>query len=275
VDQNFRAAQICKKYKIKIWANYILGIRTDTGWHKEDDLLTVAGVLKVDPVHYSPALYTPVSGSKLFDFYKHNNLIESSYSSVEDLSDRGKMASKVKGIDYCFLDSVMITDAIFSAKTDVSEAMKSYFPEMNDMEDMEYITRKSVDAAASIIRVLKGNVNDLTANYNDVAAQASHMVNIAKSREAASENILKKSIGKVIHVNRLEKSTGNETINSKISVVIPVKNGGEQLRALLTKIRKQKKVADIEIVIVDSGSSDDSVTISEAFGCECNKYTVM
>lgn len=112
VEQNFRAAEICHKYNVKVWANYMLGIPTDTGWHKEDDLMTVEGVLRVNPVHYSPAFYTPVPGSALYDFYKNNNLILGD-EDTEKLSNRGAMAPKVKGVDYEFLQAIMVDDSIF------------------------------------------------------------------------------------------------------------------------------------------------------------------
>ncbi len=110
-EQNFRAAEICHKYGIRIWANYILGIPTDTGWHKEDDLMTVEGVTRVSPVHYSPAFYTPVPGSALYDFYKNNDLIIGNRD-TEHLSNRGAMAPKVKGVDYEFLQAIMIDDTV-------------------------------------------------------------------------------------------------------------------------------------------------------------------
>ena len=112
VEENFRAAEICRKHGVKIWANYILGIPTDTGWHKEDDLMTVEGVLRVRPVHYSPAMYTPVPGSLLFPFYKDNDLILGDTSS-ECLSNRGAMIPKVKGVDYEFLQAIMMDDTAF------------------------------------------------------------------------------------------------------------------------------------------------------------------
>ncbi|MCP3677123.1 MAG: B12-binding domain-containing radical SAM protein [Deltaproteobacteria bacterium] len=112
VDENFKAAEICKEAGVKVWANYILGVPTDTGWHREDDLMTVEGVLRIDPVHYSPALYTPVPGSALYDFYKNNNLIIGE-EDQELLSNRGAMAPKVRGVDYEFLNAIMVTDTIF------------------------------------------------------------------------------------------------------------------------------------------------------------------
>lgn len=112
VEENFRAAEICHKHGVKIWANYICGVPTDTGWHKEDDLMTVEGVLRVNPVHYSPAFYTPVPGSVLYDFYKNNDLIIGE-ENTERLSNRGAMAPKVKCVDYDFLQAIIINDFIF------------------------------------------------------------------------------------------------------------------------------------------------------------------
>jgi radical SAM superfamily enzyme YgiQ (UPF0313 family) len=111
VEQNFKAAEICHKHGVKIWANYILGVPTTTGWHKEDDLMTVEGVLRVNPVHYSPAFYTPVPGSVLYGFYKDNDLIIGE-EDTELLSNRGAMVPKVKGVDYEFLQAIRIDDTI-------------------------------------------------------------------------------------------------------------------------------------------------------------------
>jgi len=155
VEQNFKAAEICREYNIKIWANYILGAVTDTGWHREDDLLTVAGVLKVAPVHYSPALYTPVPGSKLYTYYEKNNLIDMDYgASIESLSDRGKMAPKLKGVDYDLLQRMMVDDSIFSfsifMNIDVEKIMEGYSPARNGMDDIAYIKTWSAEAEQRI-----------------------------------------------------------------------------------------------------------------------------
>ncbi len=53
----------------------------------------------------------------------------------------------------------------------------------------------------------------------------------------------------------------------RISVIIPVKNGGDTLPELLRKIRAQRKVEDVEIIVIDSGSTDGSVAVAESFGC--------
>jgi glycosyltransferase involved in cell wall biosynthesis len=51
-----------------------------------------------------------------------------------------------------------------------------------------------------------------------------------------------------------------------ISVVIPVKDGGDELARCLAAIRDQSIDDAIEIVVVDSGSRDDSVAIARAAG---------
>jgi rhamnosyltransferase len=51
-----------------------------------------------------------------------------------------------------------------------------------------------------------------------------------------------------------------------ISVVIPVKDGGEDLMRCLHRIRSQELAEQVQIVVVDSGSSDDSVAVARAAG---------
>ncbi len=51
-----------------------------------------------------------------------------------------------------------------------------------------------------------------------------------------------------------------------LSVVIPVKNGGADLERCLRAITSQQVSEEVEIVVVDSGSSDDSVTVAKAHG---------
>lgn len=52
-----------------------------------------------------------------------------------------------------------------------------------------------------------------------------------------------------------------------VSIVIPVKNGGERLRKVLHAIRMQKGNLSYEVICVDSGSTDGSVDIIRTFGC--------
>ena len=54
----------------------------------------------------------------------------------------------------------------------------------------------------------------------------------------------------------------------KASVVIPVKDGGSKLKATLKGIFSQETKHDYEVIVIDSGSSDDSVTICRNAGCK-------
>ncbi|MBI5148599.1 B12-binding domain-containing radical SAM protein [Candidatus Pacearchaeota archaeon] len=97
VEQNIKAASICKKYGIKIWANYMFGVPTET---REEVLDTVRMIRKIKPEHYSPAFFTPHPGSDLFDYCKENSI-----SLIKDYEDysRGTEGEKIKGVDYNFL----------------------------------------------------------------------------------------------------------------------------------------------------------------------------
>ena len=55
-------------------------------------------------------------------------------------------------------------------------------------------------------------------------------------------------------------------INKKISIIIPTKNAGSDLDYSLEKIRNQKGIGEVEIIIVDSGSTDRTVDIANKNG---------
>lgn len=51
-----------------------------------------------------------------------------------------------------------------------------------------------------------------------------------------------------------------------VSVIIPTRNAGPEFVKLLQAIRSQRKVDDVEILVLDSASSDDTVAVAEAHG---------
>lgn len=53
-----------------------------------------------------------------------------------------------------------------------------------------------------------------------------------------------------------------------ISVVIPVKNAGNEFRFMLSVLKNQQGFREVEIVVVDSGSTDGSVEIAKSFGAK-------
>jgi glycosyltransferase involved in cell wall biosynthesis len=60
-----------------------------------------------------------------------------------------------------------------------------------------------------------------------------------------------------------------EEIATKVSVVIPTKNAAsEDFESCLRGITQQKGLKELEIIVVDSGSSDDTVEIAKSYGAK-------
>jgi O-antigen biosynthesis protein len=55
-------------------------------------------------------------------------------------------------------------------------------------------------------------------------------------------------------------------IDKKISVIIPTRNAGKEFPLLLRKFKAQKGIRECEIIIVDSGSSDDTIRFGKKEG---------
>jgi radical SAM superfamily enzyme YgiQ (UPF0313 family) len=95
--QNLEAARICRKYGISIWANYMLGLPTETQAEVRE---TISMLKEIDPDYYSPAFFTPHPGSRLFDYCQEHGL--SLITSHDDYA-RNPNATKIKGQDPQFL----------------------------------------------------------------------------------------------------------------------------------------------------------------------------
>lgn len=101
IAQSYEAARICKKLGVKIWANYMLGIPTET---KTEVMGTVKMIKKIQPDQPSPAFFTPHPGSDLFDYCQSNKL--SLVSTYEDYR-RNPTGEKILGVDYKFLNKAL------------------------------------------------------------------------------------------------------------------------------------------------------------------------
>lgn len=56
-----------------------------------------------------------------------------------------------------------------------------------------------------------------------------------------------------------------------VSVVIPVKNGGDEFRRCLDAIVAQRLDTDFEVIVVDSGSTDDTAALAESYGARVHQ----
>ena len=97
VEQNRQAARICRKHGISIWANYMMGLPTET---KEEVMDTVQLMKEIDPDYYSPAFFTPHPGTDLYDYVVENDL-----SRITDYDSyrRNPTEPKIRFQDYEFL----------------------------------------------------------------------------------------------------------------------------------------------------------------------------
>ena len=66
-----------------------------------------------------------------------------------------------------------------------------------------------------------------------------------------------------------EKDVAIEEVT--VSVVIPTKNGGKDFRRVLATIANQKGFRRVETIVVDSGSTDNTVELAEQFGAKIIK----
>jgi radical SAM superfamily enzyme YgiQ (UPF0313 family) len=97
VAKNLEAARVCRKYGIRIWANYMLGLPTET---EEEIRETIAMMKEIDPDYYSPAFYTPYPGNDLYDYCVEHDL---SLIKDHDSYSRNPTEPKIKGHDPEFL----------------------------------------------------------------------------------------------------------------------------------------------------------------------------
>jgi radical SAM superfamily enzyme YgiQ (UPF0313 family) len=95
VEQNYEAARVCRRYRVGIWANYMLGIPTET---KDEMRDTINMIQRIKPEHPSPSFFTPINGTALYDYCKKNDLLVSDDPTV--LGTRSPDQPKIKDIDY-------------------------------------------------------------------------------------------------------------------------------------------------------------------------------
>lgn len=72
-------------------------------------------------------------------------------------------------------------------------------------------------------------------------------------------------VGKNRTISDYTSPTITELIDEKISIIIPTKDAGNEFPFLMKVLHSQEGFREIEIVIVDSGSTDDTVQIAENY----------
>ena len=95
VAQNLEAAAICRRLGIKVFANYMFGLPTET---PEEMRQTAEMIRTIAPEICSPAVFTPAPGSELYDYCKERELILISAS--DGYRRNFDSGAKIKGVDY-------------------------------------------------------------------------------------------------------------------------------------------------------------------------------
>ncbi|HAM49814.1 MAG TPA: hypothetical protein DCP92_03655 [Nitrospiraceae bacterium] len=70
----------------------------------------------------------------------------------------------------------------------------------------------------------------------------------------------------VLKLSEIEEDEVMPCEDATVSVVIPVKNAGSDFDLLLSTLREQKGLQAMEIIVVDSGSSDKTLEIAKKYG---------
>lgn len=103
VEENYKAAEICRRYGIKIFAAFMVGLPTET---KEEALLTEKMINDIQPEWPCVYWYTPIPGTKLHKYCRDHNLMLHD-PDEETIERTAKFTPQIKGIDYEFLDEMM------------------------------------------------------------------------------------------------------------------------------------------------------------------------
>ena len=103
VEQNKRAAKICRKYGIKIFGTYMFGLPTET---VDESLATARMIDEISPEHASPFWFVPIKGTKIYDTCKEKGLI---LSGTEDrtIERTGCFNRTMKDVDYNYITMLM------------------------------------------------------------------------------------------------------------------------------------------------------------------------
>lgn len=90
-------------------------------------------------------------------------------------------------------------------------------------------------------------------------------VTLGKFREKFRQRLASKKLRREKFFLPSLRENNRETINNRVSVVIPTKNAGAEFRGCLERIRNQHGLKEIEIIVVDSGSTDRTLDIANRY----------
>lgn len=141
---------------------------------------------------------------------------------------------------------------------------KSFETETKHIQLIEERLHELTWALECASRILKKKHKASSRHLKKLSASEKMIVNLEKKLKE-KDDVLQELLSLSYQITPMDINVRPPIITDRISVIIPVRNGGEQLRSLLGIIRTQRKVQDVEIIIIDSGSTDNSVSIAKEF----------
>ena len=137
---------------------------------------------------------------------------------------------------------------------------KSFEKNLSHIEAIE----EQLNELSCASRIFKKK-QEVSSSLKKLIALEAKLANLER-KLTEKDSILQKILSRAYRITPMRIKARPLVITDKISVIIPVKNGGDKLRELLSKIRSQRKVQDVEIIVMDSESTDNSIQIAKEFG---------
>jgi radical SAM superfamily enzyme YgiQ (UPF0313 family) len=105
-EENLRAAEICHRLGLELYANVIFGMPFEDGcWSLADDLATIDAIRAIRPRYLSPSFFSPIPGSWL-----HRWVMERDLALADDGLHSGRRSpdeAKIRGVDYGAIESML------------------------------------------------------------------------------------------------------------------------------------------------------------------------
>jgi anaerobic magnesium-protoporphyrin IX monomethyl ester cyclase len=103
LEQNYKSAEICRKYGMKIMGTNMLGLPTET---KEESQATIDMIQRVAAEHLQLFYFTPVPGTYLYDYCINHNLMIREVKDMFDIERSVCYTRNIRDIDYNYLDGL-------------------------------------------------------------------------------------------------------------------------------------------------------------------------
>ncbi len=159
-----------------------------------------------------------------------------------------------------------------------NEQLRSHLTEMEDRKLLLDTEFKKITSSKHYIywqkmnvakRFIKRKLSPKQYISSSVKYRLKTLLRIMKARFVQRRLLMYRNDDGYHPQNKLDR----KMVSDLVSVVIPTFNAGKEFETIIKKIVNQKHLSQIEIVVVDSGSSDDTVKIAKRYGAKIIRIT--